>query len=365
MFYAEAAMALPLPRREEPSVDEGLYKFGLRHTFAAAASWSGDPKIRERGRKVCDWLALSRDTPGYIRSPARYNSGWYAVPAHSLLPSFQLHPLSIPVPRGLHAMNIGVCRSEDQLIAIASAIDWTIVNGPRECNWAYLSGHTSGMVELVYLEIDRDLNIMSSADVRQPDDMPPPESREDIGFGDPRPFIWRKELWCICPIRRLNAEAIAEMALVRIDRTQPDRYVLADWRVVPSGMSRRWEKNWMPQADGDELRLIYSVDPTRVLSDTGVVLHNEIAPVVSETFRGGSQAVAFDRGWLMIIHEHEHVNGKRRYFHRFIWMDAANTLQRPFPPLLPQPRWHRICYWVGLAPVPAGLCPRAIPYLSQ
>lgn len=36
----------------------------------------------------------------------------------------------------------------------------------------------------------------------------------------------------------------------------------------------------------------------------------------------------FDQGWLIVVHEVEHVNGRRRYFHRFIWMDSANTLRR-------------------------------------
>jgi hypothetical protein len=100
-FYAEAALAIALPEHDVLSVDPGLYEFGLRHTFAAIASWSQDPEQRERGRKICDWLALSRDVPEHIRAPARYNSGWYAVSAPALLPSLQFHQLSITGPEGL------------------------------------------------------------------------------------------------------------------------------------------------------------------------------------------------------------------------------------------------------------------------
>ena len=86
--------------------------------------------------------------------------------------------------------------------------------------------------------------------------------------------------------------------------------------------------NWMPQVDGDELRLIYSVDPTRILSVSGTVLHDGPASVAAESFRGSSQAIDFDDGWLMVVHEVEQVNNRRRYFHRFVWMDAANFVHR-------------------------------------
>jgi hypothetical protein len=140
--------------------------------------------------------------------------------------------------------------------------------------------------------------------------------------------MWRGELWCISAVAQLNHRGLTEMVLARIDQTRPDHYVLADWRVVPSGMPPLWEKNWMPQVIGDELRLIYSVDPTRILTDSGAVLGSQPAPIAAESFRGGSQAVAFDDGWLMVIHEVERGNARSRYFHRFIWMDSANTLRR-------------------------------------
>jgi hypothetical protein len=59
-------------------------------------------------------------------------------------------------------------------------------------------------------------------------------------------------------------------------------------------MQPQHEKNWMPQVVGDELRLI---DPTRVLTDSGAIVHNEPAAIAAENFRGGSQAVPFDEGW--------------------------------------------------------------------
>jgi glycosyltransferase involved in cell wall biosynthesis len=327
--YAEAALAIPLPEQDLLSVDLGLYETGLRHTFAAIASWSQDPEQKERGRKVCDWLALSRDVPEHIRNPARYNSGWYAAPAETLFPSLQFHPLSVEAPDGFRPANLSICSYGDGFIAIVRTVNWMLKDG----FWYVLQGRPPYRSHLLFLQLNHLLGLIGNTDVWPPEDMPVPENCEsglhhDLGFADSRPFIWRDEIWCISIVRQLNEQSLSEMVLSRIDMSQPSRYVMTDWRVVPSGMPARHEKNWMPQVIGDELRLIYSVDPTRILTDSGAVLHNEPTQTVADSFRGGSQVVAFDDGWLALIHEVEQVNGKRWYFHRFVWLDAANTLCR-------------------------------------
>ncbi|HEY3636977.1 MAG TPA: hypothetical protein VGK90_02410 [Rhizomicrobium sp.] len=53
---------------------------------------------------------------------------------------------------------------------------------------------------------------------------------------------------------QLNLDGRAEMVLGRIAFTPNGDSILTDWRVLASGMPVRWEKNWMPQVIGDELR---------------------------------------------------------------------------------------------------------------
>jgi hypothetical protein len=118
------------------------------------------------------------------------------------------------------------------------------------------------------------------------------------------------------------------MVLARIDCTSGDKCFLTNWRVLASSMPVQWEKNWIPQVVDDELRFIYSMDPTRVLSEAGVILAQETSAVAAENFRGGSQAIPLDGGWLMLIHEWELVGARRNYLHRFIWLDASCRLIR-------------------------------------
>jgi hypothetical protein len=51
---------------------------------------------------------------------------------------------------------------------------------------------------------------------------------------------------------------------------------------------------------------------------------------MAEQFRGGSQAIAFDGGWLTVIHEAREMppGGPRYYHHRFVWFDGTSRLRR-------------------------------------
>ena len=218
-FYAEAAAALPVPTQDALLVDELMYRVGFRHAFAAAAYWSQDAGQKERGRQVCDWLALSRDVPPTLRNMARCNAGWYAVPAAALFPTIQCHPLSIASPDGFYPANIGLCRSGDRLIAMLRTVNWYLKDG----FWYVLQGAPPYRSHLSIIEIDDNLRVASSAPVLPPEDMPPPAFEADLGFADPRPFMWQGNLWCISLVRQLNTEGRSEMVLSCVSRSQPGR----------------------------------------------------------------------------------------------------------------------------------------------
>ena len=50
-------------------------------------------------------------------------------------------------------------------------------------------------------------------------------------------------------------------------------------------------------------------------------------------FRGGSQLIPFDDGWLALVHETHLHDGQRHYRHRFVGFDASlrlRSVSRPF-----------------------------------
>jgi predicted GH43/DUF377 family glycosyl hydrolase len=85
----------------------------------------------------------------------------------------------------------------------------------------------------------------------------------------------------------------------------------------------RPEKNWMPFVVDGALHLLYTCGPTIVMrcdkSAAGVqIVKTSGAPEIANKFRGGSQGVRVDDGYLFVIHEVDHSERLIRYLHRFV-----------------------------------------------
>ena len=178
------------------------------------------------------------------------------------------------------------------------------------------------------LSLNTELEVQSASEILRPSDLPEPLYDDANVFGDFRLFAWRDELWCIACYRELTPEGWYEQVLARVRNEGSGLCRLTDWRVLRPEGPRRHEKNWMPQVAGDRLRFIYLCDPTRVVDDQGRTIAETSPPIAAEEFRGGSQAVAFDGGWLALVHEVLWRDGRRFYQHRFVWFDEHSALRR-------------------------------------
>jgi len=86
----------------------------------------------------------------------------------------------------------------------------------------------------------------------------------------------------------------------------------------------------MPQVAGDRLQFIRLCDPTRVVDDSGSRVTETTPAIAAGQFRGSSQLIAFDDGWLALVHEVQWRTYEKQQFnqHRFVWFDGMNTLRR-------------------------------------
>jgi len=128
-------------------------------------------------------------------------------------------------------------------------------------------------------------------------------------------------------VRQLTPEGWCEQVLARIDCPSSGPARLTDWRVLRPDGPRRHEIHWMPLVSGDDLRFIAGCDPVRVLDEHGRTIRETTPPIAAELFGGATQAIAFDRGWLALIHETGERDGRRLYWHRFAWFDAEHGLR--------------------------------------
>lgn len=116
---------------------------------------------------------------------------------------------------------------------------------------------------------------------------------------DLRVFTWRGGLWAIgCvhdgqPTPQWIRQALLELS--------PDGGEISQVHLIHSD---RHEKNWMPCVDGDALSLVYSTDPLITIGvEPGKVPTAQGVPQVLGHIRGGSQLVAYEAGWVALVHQ--------------------------------------------------------------
>jgi hypothetical protein len=325
VLFSEAGLAIPRPAEDVLFLEDFVYTAGLKEEYSIAANYARDPARKDRGHAACNWLALSREVPDAQRDLARSNLFFYIEPAAALMPSFAARQVDFTPPEGYRAMNPSVARRGDEVVLVQRTVNYELTDGayhtPKDAPI-----HTRNFL----LRLNDELQIQSAAEILPPVDFSAPSHQLVTGIEDLRLFAWRDSLWCCGTVRELTPEGWCEQILARIDNRLPGQCGLTDWRLLHPPGPRLHEKNWMPRVAGVRLQFIYLCDPTRIMDDQARTIVETQPTIAAEQFSGGSQAIAFDDGWLALVHEARArpPSAQRYYQHRFVWFDEANALRR-------------------------------------
>ena len=314
-------------------VEEGLRNCGddvkLVAKFLEISSISGFYSKRldrkSEGKLACESISMDRSLEWSTRNLARLNSTYYASSISELMPATEIMPVRFVPPDDYRAMNPSIACHDGKLWMIQRTVNYEI----REDGSYDMRGDTAIRTRNHLLQLDGDLSIVSSEEILPPENLPEPLYNMVIGWEDCRLFFWKGEPWCTATVRELSADGACEMVISRIVVDQSGNRRFSDYSVVsPTFIEKQHEKNWMPMVNGDNLFFLYSNDPTRVIDPYGNLVTSNESWIASDSFRGGGQLVAFNGGWLALIHESHYMwNSKRRYMHRFVWYDPTGKLK--------------------------------------
>jgi hypothetical protein len=329
MHFCEAASKLSLPRQDSLFIEDFVYQTGIREEISISGYYSKMATRQRVGRSMCFELAIDRDVPDASRSLARHNQIFYARPGAELFPSLESWPLAFEAPSGGNITNPSVAVWNGATYAIARNVNYKITPEGRYD----IPGDGTIETRNYLLRLDSELRHPEAyCEIRTPSNMPAPLYALVRGFEDQRLFMWRGSFWCSATVRELNPDGLCEIVLGRIDSPFSETCNLTDWRVLNPAGPRRHQKNWMPRVESEKLQFIYSSDPVEVVDDHGRQVCKTDPKFELSHLRGGSQAIAFDGGWLMLTHEVARFNEQRIYLHRFLWLDPSITEQRVSEP---------------------------------
>jgi glycosyltransferase involved in cell wall biosynthesis len=306
VLFSEPGQSLT-PPPDRLFMEHYVYTAGLKEEFSIAANYSRDTGQKARGHAACESLALSRSVPAKTRDLARWNLYYYLEPAKAVMPSFASQRIAFTAPDGWKPTSPSVARQGRQLYLVQGC-----VNDPAD--------GTPAATRNFLLRLTDALAVASATEILPPPDLPPASGRE-LEFADARVFAWKNGLWSISNGR-------CEPVLARIDLRDDNSCHLADWRVLRPAGEQGNGKHWLPLVADGALRSICQYDPTCVVDEAARTLFAGEPSIAADGFRGGTQAIEFDDGWLTLVHEVSTQGDKPHYQHRFAWLDSNYALRK-------------------------------------
>ncbi len=319
----ELGMAIP-PTTDTLFVERDAYGGGFEREMSIAGFYSALPSRKEFGREACFRQTTSRAETPQWRWRSINNAVYFARQAKSVFGSFSTKLLRIPTEYGYVCMNPSIVIDGDKRHCIIRTVNYRSDDG----RYTIMSDdQTINTINFV-AELDANFEVVSHRIIDESNDPGPIFPGDIQGFEDCRPIWFRGRPWLTATTRNRNAHMLNEIALLELDD---------DWKVQGVHIQHSYEatepqKNWMPFVRDDSIQFLYKMDPLTILKvDESTRQATPISisspPMALFLFRGGSQLLKVDRGWMAVTHEvADSGKGSRIYLHRFVLLDEHMSL---------------------------------------
>lgn len=339
-MFATRGLELPYPQ-DWLFVHRDVYRWGLLFELSIAAYWVGRPgQALEANDRLLETGGLPEEIESSVRENRRHclaalgrarADGAPATnspePLSTLVPGTQLGEIRLEIDPDWPCFNPSIAPDGDGYRLVVRTANYRIEGGRhvllgddrviRTINYVAMLDGALGLTDVAPL-VDR-----SAGPAVHPSPM--------LGFEDCRLFQVGGQWHAIATVRDRNPQAMCEVALLALDG--PD---ITSVLVLPGPEPGRHETNWMPLVVEDRLHFVYSCSPTVVLGcdpSTGSVERaaRHEAPGWAVGFRGGSQGLAVDDGYLFVTHEVREELQERDYTHRLVLLDHDLRLSAASP----------------------------------
>jgi hypothetical protein len=284
----------------------------------------------EAGRRSCERILAMPGVPPEVQMATRCNRSWYVQTLDELV-DCRFRQIDIdPAREGWSLFNPTLLHHDGQLIGIVRSSNYRIVDG------RYVMPEADG--QTIHTE-----NLL----VTFTDDLLP-ASRSVLAVDYPQtgyPVYGLED----CRLRSANG-VLSVSATVRnvspfdghcrigIGAVDVANSRVTGLRVIDGLSTQPHEKNWMPivgrggwlyacHHDGH----VVTVDPDPGLPGGYQMIRRSKSPQIASHFRGGSQLVPWQDGYLALIHETAQLPQGRAYEHRFVFFDSSLAVARLSP----------------------------------
>jgi predicted GH43/DUF377 family glycosyl hydrolase len=300
----------------------------LLSRIAVSGYWTNNDQYQSLGKNACEELSFDRNAQIIEREFARQTGAFYASVAATFMPSISFTEIKFDLPKNRWIFNPSIATYDDKIYMIQRSFN----SGPKGA--PNLHGDTSIRTTNYFICLSNELEILSVDEILMPRYLPPPKNEYIRGFEDCRLFFLDGEAYCSFTVCEMHESSCARIGTARIQGfNNKTSYRFTDVNIIePNFVPFQNEKNWMPWVVDDTVSFIYKCDPTQVIDTFGNLKNEQECKIAAENFRGGSQLLEFDGGYLALIHANILMPWKeRRYLHRFVWFDINGNMTKCSP----------------------------------
>lgn len=314
----ELGMIIP-PTSDTLFVEPDAYHAGFERELSIVSFYSASPSRVEAGREACFRQTISRSETPQWRWRSVNNATYYCRNAKTLFGSFVTKLMLIPTEPGFLCTNPSIVLNGDRRHCLIRAVNFR----PAKPNYLILNDDDTYNTNNYIAELNESFDIVRHHPIDETADPGPIYPGEVHGFEDCRAFWFRDRPWLTATVRDRNLEQRNQIALLELDTNWALQRIHLQNSVEPE----QTQKNWMPFVKDDAIHFIYRMDPMTVLrvdeaTMQALPISRSTPPPALYLFRGGSQLLKIDAGWLTVIHETTEPSSEGRvYLHRFVLLD--------------------------------------------
>jgi hypothetical protein len=268
-----------------------------------------------QARQLCEDLSLARGIPRVLRDQARHELYGHAPPAPKLFPSWEDEPLQFVAPPGWRPMNHSITATPDGIVTAVRCTCYVVdERGPRMVEQTPHFSRT-------FLYRTKSGKATEIALPGSPESLNP---SAPAGFEDMRIFWHNDALRGLMTRCDQNVEGWPEQWIGYVSGSG----VITGLRRLSSPTSRRPEKNWIPISHDGDIYFLYLCDPTTLLGARSETIFEETPRIAADHFRGSSQGVPFEGGWLAVVHTCTLDKSWPKNLIRFVWFGESMRLAK-------------------------------------
>ncbi|HSX11235.1 MAG TPA: tetratricopeptide repeat protein, partial [Chlamydiales bacterium] len=305
--YIFAKHGLQIPHQDDNLIFPvlPLYDYQFDEEISIVAYYT---RFKAEGYAAANDLLIRKTTPSHIKDQGYRNILFYAK---NLKAKFQ--PIQVKLPRidadGEHyysPMNPSILKTDKGYRLIARTVNYT-QTGAKHFHTLDRNGIFRTKNFLVHY--DRSFNLLSQQEILE--ELPRERHKAFIveGLEDCRIIDWNENTWFTCTTFDTNPTGAIQVSLCKLpNKTRKGPLQVESLLPLEGPDPNRHEKNWLPFLKDGEIHIVYLSDPMTIYKpdlETGfctTVIQNPTEYDFSR-FRGSAAPIAFDGGYLMLIHE--------------------------------------------------------------